>query len=124
MFRFFNALYFIFFAIAFFSCNSDHTGAKDHFNKGIDLLFKEDNTAAKKEFEAAVTADTSYWQAYFELGSVSLMQGDLQNAMFYYKRTISINPKFATAYYSLSNVENLMGDERASAKENNREFEN
>lgn len=108
---------------AFVSCTSDtnkKSVAKNHFDVGNELIFKEDFVKGQKEYEEAVKADTGYWQAYYSLGTTCAIQGDLQNAQYYLTRCIALNPNFAYAYCQRANIEELSGNERAYIKDINK----
>jgi tetratricopeptide (TPR) repeat protein len=94
-----------------------NSSSKEHFDKGNDYLFNDDLENAKKEYLAAVQADTTNWKACYELASVFSLLGEFGNAYTFYNRTVELNPKFATGFYSKANLEEMVGDDKQSEKD-------
>src|ERR1700740_1251560 len=103
-----------------YACKNKTSESKEHFEKANDMLFSDDLTNAKKEYELALQADTTNWKASYELANVCELQGDFNNSLYYFTKTIQLNPKFALAYYNRSSLEATVGEDKASAKDLNK----
>ena len=71
------------------------------YSAGLALVWAEDYEKALPYFEEAVKKDTSYAQAYFQLGYCNSQLGSPNEAVEAYKQAIRIKPDFAGAHNNL-----------------------
>ena len=62
------------------------------------------------EFELAVARDPTHWQAWFNLGTTSAIQGDLEGAIPVYERVLEAHPGRVIAWVSLARARRQLGD--------------
>lgn len=94
-----------------------------HYAQGLVYLMRETSSdveyiknianlsdAAIKEFNTAVSLDSTYYQAYNAMGVANLKLGNKNDAQTLFKTALKNNPNFAPAYDNLGNVAMLDGD--------------
>ncbi|MFC1566988.1 tetratricopeptide repeat protein, partial [bacterium] len=57
-----------------------------------------------------------YYQAYFNLAYVYLNQKKYRAAIYYFKKTLEVEPRFVEAYKYLASCYNLLGDKEKAQK--------
>lgn len=62
------------------------------------------------KFEQAVRRDDTYWQAWFNLGSLRAMRGDVQGALPIFKRVAEHNPERPNVWSNLAGAFVVLGD--------------
>lgn len=88
-----------------------------HYLSGNELVLKEDFDNAIKEYELAIKADSTNWKACYQVAGIYELKGDMKNAYAYFTQALTINPKFSLGYFNRSNMEELMGSDKASMKD-------
>jgi tetratricopeptide (TPR) repeat protein len=72
---------------------TDNSDAKKQYNKGIELVKKDDYANALPYFKKTVELDENFAFAWDNLGLCYRKTGDYDNALNAYKRSLAINPK-------------------------------
>ncbi len=62
------------------------------------------------KFEQAVRRDETYWQAWFNLGSLRAMRGDVQGALPIFQRVAEHNPERPNVWSNLAGAYVVLGD--------------
>lgn len=76
-----------------------------HNNLGmIYYTYLNKNEEAIGHFEKAITLDTAYSEAYFNLAGCYMALKQYDNAEKYYLKAIALNPRMVASYVSLSNI--------------------
>jgi hypothetical protein len=78
--------------------------AKKAFEKGRELLKKEKDAEAEKEFDKAVQLYPKYSTAWFQLGLLKEKQNDAAGARKDYAQALAADPKFLNPYHQLAGI--------------------
>jgi hypothetical protein len=78
--------------------------AKKAFDKGLDLLKKNKDEEAGKNFEKAVDIYPKYSTAWFELGKLKESQKDVEGARKAYAQALAADPKYINPYRQLMGI--------------------
>ncbi|MBT4510847.1 MAG: tetratricopeptide repeat protein [Chloroflexi bacterium] len=65
--------------------------AEEHFKRAIGFESEGKYPEAVAEYDAAITSDPNYAQAYSNRGSLHLVQGNMTNALFDFERVIELS---------------------------------
>jgi len=65
---------------------------------------------AQLKFEQAVRRDSTYWQAWFNLGGLRALHGDLQGALSIFQRVAAFNPERADVWSNLAGAHVGLGE--------------
>jgi tetratricopeptide (TPR) repeat protein len=68
------------------------------------ILSKFDSEKAKLYFNAAISKDPNFFNAYYNLGLIYLEKNDYSEAIKYFEKTIKINSDYLEGYIALSQV--------------------
>lgn len=71
---------------------------------GLALLNSKEKAQSKSFFDAAVTIDPNYAEAYNNIGKYFLINGDLKNALRYLRKSIKLLPGLVICNYNLAIV--------------------
>lgn len=99
------------------SCKPSVSVTDEHYLKGNELVLSNDLDEARKEFELAIKADSNNWKACYQLAGVFELQGDFKDSYFYFSKSIAINPKFTLGYFNRANLEEILGENKASDRD-------
>jgi len=93
--------------------------AADHYNRGVDLLHKDNFKAAQKQFEKALGIKEDSAEAHNNLGYALRRQGEehYEEALGHYDRALELDPKLAVAYMYRGVLHALSGDEEGARKD-------
>ncbi len=69
--------------------------------RGTALIFRGEFEAAREQFDQALLIDPKHYRAVTNLGNAALEAGDLDGAIAFYERAISLNADFANAHHNL-----------------------
>jgi tetratricopeptide (TPR) repeat protein len=78
--------------------------ARKAFDKGRELLKKNQSGEARDEFQKAVQIDQSYAAAWVELGKLQAESNDLDGARSSFRTAMKSDPKFVNPYLELSRL--------------------
>ena len=82
----------------------------------IQPALNRDVEAAVAEQQAILAADPDNANAYFALGTLSHFQGEIDQAMQYFQKSIELNPTNAAPHLSLGRLYAMRGDYAAAWK--------
>lgn len=103
--------------VFFSSCGKKVSKSEEHYLKGNEFIFNDDYINARTEFTDAIEADSTNWRACYQLGGICQMEGKFQDALFYFEKALKLNPKFVLGHFTMSNLEDFMGNEKQSMKD-------
>jgi len=109
-------LVFLFFLLLF-ACAKQT--AEDHFRKGFKYQLVENYDSAMVEYQRAIKLDSTYVQAYLNLGVVYTEKGMYDQAIEAYKKILRYIPYHTKAYYNLGYVYTLKGDKEKALEQYN-----
>lgn len=69
--------------------------------RGTARVFSGDIPAAQQDFREAVEKDPRHYRALTNLGNAALEAGEVEKAIGYYERALSVNEDFANAHHNL-----------------------
>jgi cytochrome c-type biogenesis protein CcmH/NrfG len=94
-----------------------YTAAKNHYTKGLHLHEKGRLGQAEEEYRTAIKLFPWYADAYYELASIYLRQGQAAKAIKYAQKAIKLRPNEADYYVGLAFAYyNLEQDEDSAYK--------
>jgi len=93
--------------------------ANVNFEKGLKLQEAGNYKEASKKYEKAVEADSTYAEAWSNLGFTYRKQGDFDKAVKAYKKAIKLSPNLAEAHEYLGEAYAEMGKFDLAEKELN-----
>lgn len=70
--------------------------------------------AAIDNYKKAIAIKPDYAEAFYNMGNVLKLKGDLESAIVSYAQAIKINPNYAEAHYNIGNLLRLKGDQNAA----------
>jgi len=76
--------------------------AEIHYNLGQAYSAERQGDTARHHFAQAVTLDSTYWQAWLNLGSIAAIQGDLEQAKGIFRRVAQAQPQRPEAWVNLA----------------------
>jgi len=82
-----------------------------HFNLGAAHGGEKDADAARREYKLAVARDSTHVQAWFNLGSITAVQGDFREAISIFERVLEVSPERVIAWVSLARTRRSLGDQ-------------
>lgn len=94
----------------------DRKRALVHYNKGVDLMKRDNYQEAKSYFLRAIKLDSSIPEAHCNLGKIYLHEGDRVKAYDELQLSLKLNPNLYQAYLNLSRYY-LKGDQYNQAEE-------
>lgn len=106
---------FLIFSFLIFNCAKDT--AEKHFKKGFKYQLVENYDSAIIEYQKAVKLDSTYIQAYLDLGVVYTKKSMYDQAIDAYKKVIIYFPLHTKAYYNLGYVYLLKGDKQKAMEQ-------
>ncbi len=124
-------------AYAVFLCKQgDFDGARDHFdraagivenddaevtltNAGVCMMQKPDPVEAENYFRKALAHKSNYGEALIQMALLKQSTGDSLNARAFLQRYLGSNPPSADVLYLGMQIEDKLGDERASTDYSN-----
>lgn len=65
--------------------------AREEFERGVQLLVKQDPTESKRHFDAAIQKYPDYYEAYYHQGIVALRRGDNHEAEQNFQKAIDLS---------------------------------
>jgi len=110
-------VFFLILSILVFNCAKDT--AKNCFKKGFRYQLAENYDSAIIEYQKAIKLDSTYVQAYLNLGVVYTKKSMYDQAIDAYKKTIGYFPFHTKAYYNLGYVYCLKGDKQKALEQYN-----
>ena len=90
--------------------------AQDHFQRGVDLLARNDAVAAGAAFLTAMRLKPNYVEACNMLGQAFRMQGKLSEAMGGYMMALRLDPNFGAVHRNLGQAFEETGNPQAAAQ--------
>ena len=78
---------------------------------GLSKFYLRDNGTAMIFFKKAVLADSSYFEAFNNIGHMNLLDGNFSEAILNFKKSISINPDYDVARLNLEIAEKFQSGE-------------
>ncbi|MDQ6705299.1 MAG: tetratricopeptide repeat protein, partial [Acidobacteriota bacterium] len=78
--------------------------ARKAFEKGRELLKKEKNEDAGKEFQKAVDSYPKYAVAWYELGHIQAGRNDFEGARKSYEQAIAADSKYVNPYLEIASI--------------------
>ncbi len=78
--------------------------AEIHYNLGQAYSKQRQGDAARQHFAQAVALDSTYWQAWLNLGSMVALQGDLEQAKGIFRRVAQAKPQRPEAWVNLAHT--------------------
>lgn len=94
--------------------------AAELYREGEVYLSRQIYIPAENLFWQALTIDPEFLPALVGMGRLSAMQGDYENALRYFKRTLALDPLNAPAHYNMSIVYEKLGRIDEARQEMNR----
>jgi tetratricopeptide (TPR) repeat protein len=108
---------FLIFSLLIFNCAKQT--AEDHFRKGFRYQLVESYDSAMVEYQKAIKLDSTYVQAYLNLGVVYTEKGMYDQAIEAYQKILRYIPYHTKAYYNLGYVYTLKGDKEKALEQYN-----
>ena len=108
---------FLIFSLLIFTCAKQT--AEDHYRKGFRFQVKQDYDPAILEYRKALEVDSTYVQAYLNLGVIYTEKEIYDEAIDAYKQAIRYFPLHTKAYYNLGWVYNLKGEKEKATQQYN-----
>ena len=90
--------------------------AQDHFQRGVDLLARNDAAAAGSAFLTAMRLKPNYVEACNMLGQAFRLQGKLSEAMGGYMMALRLDPNFGVVHRNLGQAFEETGNPQAAAQ--------
>lgn len=78
--------------------------AEIHYNLGQAYSKSRQADAARHHFAQSVALDSTYWQAWINLGSLAALQGDLEQAKGIFRRVAQAKPQRPEAWVNLAHT--------------------
>ncbi|MEW6375390.1 MAG: tetratricopeptide repeat protein, partial [Thermodesulfobacteriota bacterium] len=75
-----------------------------HFNSGVQFYNQREFSKAIQAYQKVVELDTTYIEAYNNLGIIYQEMGDLESAFKAFQKSIEINPRYEKAFNNLGIV--------------------
>ncbi len=97
--------------------------ASYQYQRGVALRRADDETGARAAYDAAITADATFVDAYFERALSRVASGDNAGALADLDQAISLSPKAANAYYTRALVLSLNGEYQRAVEDATRALE-
>ena len=85
-----------------------------HFNIATAHSSERDFDRARAAYAQAVKQDSTYWEAWFNLGSIVALQRDIRRSVTIFERVLEALPDRVIAWVSLARSRRMLGD-RAGA---------
>lgn len=85
-----------------------------HYNLGNALARAGRSELARREFSRSVALDSTYWQAWLNLGALEGVQGDMRAAAQIFARVGRANPRRHRVWLNLAHAHVAMGDRDAA----------
>lgn len=80
---------------------ADNSSANDYFQKGVELVKKQDLAGAEAAFRKAIEINPNFAEAYANLGSVLANQDKLEEAISNFENAVRLKPNIAVLHYLL-----------------------
>lgn len=98
--------------------NPDHENARAALTNVAKKAFNEGNTAYKRrnleeaisQYEAVLSIDDQFYQAYYQLGVIKTKMQNISGAISSYKKALEINPDFYKGWFALGIAKNRAND--------------
>jgi Flp pilus assembly protein TadD len=87
--------------------------AEIHYNLGQAYSKARQGDAARHHFGQSVALDSTYWQAWLNLGTMAALQGDLEQAKGIFRRVAQAKPQRPEAWVNLAHT--FMGLKQSQA---------
>lgn len=71
--------------------------ARDSYRRGLQLAASGDSAGARREFQAALSADQNAYRAAYNLGVMADRAGDTDQALQFYRQALRIQPDYELA---------------------------
>jgi len=84
------------------SSNSDSLGVFKRYNRGLELLRRNNVEEARREFRSILEVDSEYALAHFGIGCVNALQGFADKAVEKWLRAVKFDPGCGEAHYALA----------------------
>jgi tetratricopeptide (TPR) repeat protein len=81
-----------------------------HYNLGVALLGKRQDTEAERAFLSAIDCSPSLAEAYVQLGGLCLKRGDLDGCLDWNKRAVKARPGFSEGFGNIGFVHMQRGE--------------
>lgn len=81
-----------------------------HYNLGVALLGKQQDTEAERCFMQAIECSPSLAEAYVQLGGLCLKRGDMDGCLDWNKRAVKARPGFSEGYGNIGYVHMQRGE--------------
>jgi tetratricopeptide (TPR) repeat protein len=105
---------FLFLMIFLFSCTDNKDLSLKKVDEGIDMLYRHKMEKAKKLFEEAVELNDENYEAWYYLGNYYANKRNYKKAIENYTKAISVNGKFADAYFGRAEAKFYMNDKKGA----------
>ncbi len=90
--------------------------ARELMTDGAAWLQEGNFERARKRFQEAIALDPGLPEAFNGVGVTYRMRNDLQTAIAWYKRSLTVDPDFGDAYYNMACVYALQGQEELALR--------
>jgi len=77
--------------------------AAGHFNLGLVYLKRGELDRARRQFQSALSVDSTYAEAQHNIGVIYALKGKHEEALAYFISAVSIKPSYALAHKNLGN---------------------
>ena len=98
-------------------CPTANKEAMQFYNEARSLQDKEQFQEAEASYLKAIELDPNYCDAMDNVGLVLRKQGNLQQAIYWYNRSIAVKPDNPVAHQNLAAAYSIMGDAKKSLAE-------
>jgi len=99
---------FMILSVTFLSCAKQNP--EEHFKKGTRLYAEEKYDEAIEEFQKAIEIDSTYLNAYVNLGAIYFKQGKYEQASIQYETVLRYQPYHIKAHYNLGLIRLEQGE--------------
>ncbi|MCP4660137.1 MAG: tetratricopeptide repeat protein [bacterium] len=87
-----------------------HWQARDHYNRGTELVQKGRPAAAREKFEAALALNPRFAEATANLAELAALDGNIRDARKHYRAAVAVEPENALFQYNLGNFLGVRGE--------------
>ncbi len=105
---------FLFVMISAVACTDNKELSFKKVDNGIDLLYKHKTEEAKKLFEEALNLYDKNYEAWYYLGNYYANKREYKKAIEKYTKAISVNGKFADAYFGRAEAKFYLNDKKGA----------
>ncbi len=92
-------------ALFFWGMTINQQSWQYHLHKGIQYLQQNNFHSAQTEFERGIKKKSDVAEFYFYLGYIRYQQGSIEDAIYYFKKTLDLNPNDSMAKDFLNEIQ-------------------